>query len=199
MGVEQLAADGVAEGMSYYSMEDVAAHNSTDSNWLVISGLVYDVTEFRDIHPGGAGMIDTVAGKDATDFFMELHKPAILEEIASEYIIGMIGEPPAAGAGVLAAGAVEEVIVDDTAKVTGKENQIYSAGGRTLTAEAGIREVSITDGLYTLAEVGLHNTLDDMWLAIDGKVYDITKFAADHPGGKEVLGLYAGQDGSAER
>jgi len=61
-----------------------------------------------------------------------------------------------------------------------------------------VREVSTTGGKFTLAEVAEHNTLDDLWLAVDGKVFDITKFAADHPGGKEVLELYAGQDGSAE-
>ena len=73
-----------------------------------------------------------------------------------------------------------------------------STGGRTLRAESGVREVSTTGGKFTLAEVAEHNTLDDLWLAVDGKVFDITKFAADHPGGKEVLELYAGQDGSAE-
>jgi hypothetical protein len=39
----------------------------------VINDRVYDITDFISQHPGGA-IILSVAGKDATDFFMELHK-----------------------------------------------------------------------------------------------------------------------------
>lgn len=31
-----------------FTLEDVAAHNSEDSAWLVIRGKVYDVTKFLD-------------------------------------------------------------------------------------------------------------------------------------------------------
>jgi hypothetical protein len=48
-----------------YTMEDVATHKSKGDTWMVINGGVYDVTEFMDIHPGGAGMLKMVAGKDA--------------------------------------------------------------------------------------------------------------------------------------
>ena len=40
---------------------------------------------------------------------------------------------------------------------------------------------------FTLAEVAEHNTANDCWLAINGKVYDVTTFLQDHPGGEEII------------
>lgn len=45
-----------------------------------------------------------------------------------------------------------------------------------------------------LAEIRRHNSLGDLWVAINGKVYDITKFVDQHPGGDEVLLDVAGTD-----
>ncbi|KAK4482953.1 hypothetical protein RD792_010126 [Penstemon davidsonii] len=48
--------------------------------------------------------------------------------------------------------------------------------------------------LFTLAEISEHNTNKDCWLLINGKVYDVTKFLEDHPGGDEVLVNATGKD-----
>lgn len=37
----------------------------------------------------------------------------------------------------------------------------------------------------TTEELQRHNTLDDVWLVVEGNVYDMTDFAPSHPGGSE--------------
>lgn len=48
----------------------------------------------------------------------------------------------------------------------------------------------------TTKEVNLHNTRDNIWIIIKNKVYDVTNFLKDHPGGVDILLVQAGQDGS---
>ncbi|CAK9163451.1 unnamed protein product [Ilex paraguariensis] len=48
--------------------------------------------------------------------------------------------------------------------------------------------------VFTLAEVSDHTTSNDCWIVISGKVYDVTKFLEDHPGGDEVLLTATGKD-----
>ncbi|XP_036391267.1 cytochrome b5 [Megalops cyprinoides] len=47
---------------------------------------------------------------------------------------------------------------------------------------------------YTLEEIKHHNMSKDTWLIIHDKVYDITSFLEEHPGGEEVLLEQAGAD-----
>ncbi|KAJ9467177.1 Cyclohexane-1-carbonyl-CoA dehydrogenase [Diplonema papillatum] len=47
---------------------------------------------------------------------------------------------------------------------------------------------------FTEADVAAHNTETDMWLIIDGDVFDITKFVKFHPGGVAALMPFAGKD-----
>jgi len=51
---------------------------------------------------------------------------------------------------------------------------------------------------YTLNEVAKHNTEQDCWVVINGRVLNATSFLPDHPGGKRSILLYAGKDASEE-
>ncbi|XP_044523102.1 cytochrome b5 isoform X2 [Gracilinanus agilis] len=47
---------------------------------------------------------------------------------------------------------------------------------------------------YTLEEIQKHNHSKSTWLILHHKVYDLTKFLEEHPGGEEVLREQAGGD-----
>lgn len=49
-------------------------------------------------------------------------------------------------------------------------------------------------GPCTWEELSEHNNKDDCWVAVDGKVYDVTSWIPKHPGGEDVLTLTAGRD-----
>jgi predicted heme/steroid binding protein len=48
---------------------------------------------------------------------------------------------------------------------------------------------------WTWEEVAQHNTPNDCFLVVDGKVYDVTTFISRHPGG-EAIYKNAGKDNS---
>ncbi|KAL5722125.1 hypothetical protein ACHQM5_005683 [Ranunculus cassubicifolius] len=43
-------------------------------------------------------------------------------------------------------------------------------------------------------ELKKHNTTDSLWISIQGKIYDVTEWRKDHPGGESPLLNLAGQD-----
>ncbi|KAL4923007.1 uncharacterized protein BDV17DRAFT_285746 [Aspergillus undulatus] len=50
---------------------------------------------------------------------------------------------------------------------------------------------------FTAQDVAAHKSRDDLWVIIHGKVYDLTKYVRDHPGGADVLLDVAGKDATA--
>ena len=49
---------------------------------------------------------------------------------------------------------------------------------------------------YRFAEVKTHNTKGSAWMVVHNKVYDVTSFMQEHPGGEEVLLDVLGVDAS---
>ncbi|XP_048884634.1 cytochrome b5 [Brienomyrus brachyistius] len=47
---------------------------------------------------------------------------------------------------------------------------------------------------YRLSEVEEHKSPQNCWILINNKVYDVSKFLEEHPGGVEVLCEHAGGD-----
>ena len=55
-------------------------------------------------------------------------------------------------------------------------------------------DTDTTTTLYTAEEVAEHTTHDDLWVIINGKVYNISSYIDEHPGGEEVILDCAGTD-----
>lgn len=48
--------------------------------------------------------------------------------------------------------------------------------------------------LFSADDVAAHATLEDCWVVHEGRVFDVTPFVQDHPGGEDLLLPYAGKD-----
>eukprot|EP01103_Thecamoeba_quadrilineata_P001558 TRINITY_DN11406_c0_g1_i1.p1 TRINITY_DN11406_c0_g1~~TRINITY_DN11406_c0_g1_i1.p1 ORF type:complete len:140 (-),score=7.44 TRINITY_DN11406_c0_g1_i1:54-473(-) len=51
-----------------FTREEVAKHNTEQSAWIIIHGKVYDVTKWRDEHPGGDVILKNIGGESTADF-----------------------------------------------------------------------------------------------------------------------------------
>lgn len=56
----------------------------------------------------------------------------------------------------------------------------------------------MTSKVYTLEECSKHRSEKDCWLIIHGKVYDVTKFLDEHPGGYDIVVAASGKDGTED-
>ncbi|EJF66571.1 FMN-dependent dehydrogenase-domain-containing protein [Dichomitus squalens] len=50
---------------------------------------------------------------------------------------------------------------------------------------------------YSLDEVSKHDSSSSCWVIIRNKVYDVTEFLPDHPGGTKIILKYAGKDATS--
>ena len=197
---------GSEDGLSTYTMEEVALHSSKEDCWVVVQGAVYDVTEFLPIHPGGGAILASQGGKDATDFFTELHRPQVLEEVGAQYKIGVLSDGGAAGGGGgggqavggetgAAGGGSGAPAAAETASAAGHADRLYTmeevhaaatgSPSPSSPSETGInRERPRESGLQAGAGV----------VVLHGGVYDFTPFLSQHPGGARAILRLSGTD-----
>ena len=60
-------------------------------------------------------------------------------------------------------------------------------GGQPTVGETvkGLHEKVLQE--YTFADVAKHNSQGDVWIVVKGKVYDVTPYVEEHPGGLAIL------------
>jgi cytochrome b involved in lipid metabolism len=76
-----------------YDWNEIEKHSNEKDAWIVIDGYVYNVTDFLNIHPGGADVIIERLGRDATEAFnnslIHAHSQNALE-MMKKFRIGVV-------------------------------------------------------------------------------------------------------------
>ena len=73
-----------------FSLEEVARHNSKDDLWIAVKGVVLNVTDWVEEHPGGPQALFSHMGKDASEEFAMLHDDEVIPKYAAEIVIGRV-------------------------------------------------------------------------------------------------------------
>ncbi|KZT73165.1 acyl-CoA dehydrogenase [Daedalea quercina L-15889] len=119
-----------------FTREEVAQHNKEGDLWVVIDSNVYDLTRFRNLHPGGASVLmeEGVPGQDATEVFFSLHRYEVLERPQYKRLqIGVVqGEEPQVSA-TINDGAISAVpYAEPTWLTEGYHSPYYTENHRQL-------------------------------------------------------------------
>jgi len=83
----------LAETIPSYNVSEIALHNNEDQGyWLIIDDAVYDVTPFRNQHPGGFKILRSYAGMDATIAYHKVghHADQEIQAMLTHYRIGLV-------------------------------------------------------------------------------------------------------------
>jgi alkylation response protein AidB-like acyl-CoA dehydrogenase len=88
----------MSKELKSFSKQEVEKHNKDGDLWVIVDNYVYNLSKFKDLHPGGASVLldPEVAGQDATETFFALHRTEVLQKPAYQRLrIGKIeGEEP---------------------------------------------------------------------------------------------------------
>jgi len=73
-----------------FTMEEVAKHNKKEDLWVVVKGVVLDLTNWTEEHPGGVQALLNFMGRDATEEFEMLHDDEVIPKYAPTQVIGRV-------------------------------------------------------------------------------------------------------------
>lgn len=167
------------------SAPEIAKHNVTSDCWMIIEGNVYNLTSFLNEHPGGINIMTPYCGKDGTKAYQTKDKnppskhSKTADALLPKYLIGKLGEEINTDTNNADGNVTSQSGNESSVSVTPTPTPIPTAkSGTTLSS----------------SEVAKHNTSSDCWLIISGKVYNVTNYLVEHPGGVSVITKYCGKE-----
>ena len=72
---------------------EVSTHNNIDDAWVIVDGVVYEVTSFLKSHPGGVSVTEEHLGQDISDVIRsdEVHRhSSTAYKLLEQYKIGKL-------------------------------------------------------------------------------------------------------------
>lgn len=179
----KVEGDGNADGLfeiTTLTAAEVKKHSTAEDCWLIIENNVYNVTGFLNSHPGGAFLVAKYCGSDASAPFNsrdrnppELHS-GFARDLLRSYYIGPLGQKP------------ENLIFPDTTSQNNLLNLPTVPASQNAGATAGL--------VIDLTEVARHATVQNCWIVVSAKVYDVTGFISQHPGGVSQITGWCGKE-----
>lgn len=86
-------SSAAAGQLPVYTREQVAQHRTEDDCWMVIHGVVYNLTALLEPHPGGRDVLLACAGGEASEEFEQaFHPEYVVEDDMPPYVVGRIAE-----------------------------------------------------------------------------------------------------------
>ncbi|KAH8067041.1 hypothetical protein JL720_12551 [Aureococcus anophagefferens] len=159
-------------------LSEVAKHATRDDGWIVVDGVVYDITNFVRNHPGWsfggststALAIERVLGSDCTDEFAETHDKH-QTKMLREYAIGTLCDEPDDAATV---GDAAEYAIGTLCDEPDDAATVGDARSRTRRSRAR-RRGHLADALQPRAGVAIAGGVlaaNPRWMSL-GRVVDV--------------------------
>lgn len=89
MGQCSSNASANGDDLPLFTWPEIKKHAKSDDCYVVLNNIVYDLTEFSKIHPGGARMITGVAGTAGDVTFTSMHDESYLRHL-KRYAVGIV-------------------------------------------------------------------------------------------------------------
>ena len=73
-----------------YTLDEVSNHNTKEDLWIVVKGVVLNLTDWVEEHPGGPQALYAHMGKDATEQWEMLHPDEVILRYAAQKVVGRL-------------------------------------------------------------------------------------------------------------
>jgi len=70
-----------------FTLEEVASHNTKDNLWVAVKGVVMDLTNWVNEHPGGPQALFSHMGRDASEEFEMLHDDEVIPKYLPQALV----------------------------------------------------------------------------------------------------------------